>query len=405
MKPVLTVSEITQVVKNLIEGSEILRQVFVRGEISNFKHHSSGHMYFTLKDEKSQLRSIMFRSRSMLLPFVPENGMKVIAFGYVSVFTKSGEYQLYVEDIEPDGIGALHFAFEKLKTKLEYEGLFDDKNKMPLPFLPRKIGIVTSITGAALRDILTVIKRRYYNIDIVIAPVLVQGEGAPDVICSAIGDLNQFGDLDVIIVGRGGGSIEELWAFNDERVARAIFSSKIPVISAVGHETDFTIADFVADKRAPTPSAAGEIVVPEKISLINGIAQLEYRMVNAMRSFVALRRQRLEYAKKTSAFTRPEGITASYKVMIDQWVDRLHKEIRYQMEGHRSTIRGSISKLNALNPLAVLERGFSIAMAINGQIIRKIDDAHEGDALKLIVTDGTLICEVKGCEGKVTDGG
>ena len=265
MKPIFTVSEVNSIIKNLLDGNEVLRQVYVRGEISNFKYHNmSGHMYFTLKDEMSQIRCVMFKSSNMLLPFMPENGMKVIAFGFVSVFARDGQYQLYVEDLEPDGIGALHIAFEKLKMRLEQEGLFAQERKRPLPFLPRKIGLVTSPTGAAIRDLLTVIRRRFPNVNIVIAPVLVQGKGAADDICSAISLLNSLNDIDVIIVGRGGGSIEELWAFNEEKVARAISNSKIPVISAVGHETDYTIADFVADKRAPTPSAAGEIVVPEK---------------------------------------------------------------------------------------------------------------------------------------------
>lgn len=406
MKPILTVSEITQVIKNTIEENDILRRVYIRGEISNFKHHGSGHMYFTLKDDQSQIRSVMFKSRSTLLPFTPENGMKVIAMGSVSVYPRNGDYQFYAEDIEPDGIGALHIAFEKLKQKLENEGLFDENKKLALPFLPHKIGIATSITGAALHDLLTVIKRRFQNVDIVIAPVLVQGSGAPDAICSAISDLNSLRDLDVIIVGRGGGSIEELWAFNDERVARAIFQSETPVISAVGHETDFTIADFVSDKRAPTPSAAGEMVVPEKAFLISRVMKTQYSMINGMVNFIALRRQRLEYAKKSSAFTRPYAITAELRVSIDQNIECISKEIKRLVDGRRSQLKGNVSKLNALSPLEVLARGYSIAVgAKDGHIIRKLGDVEKNDQINIILDDGIINCTVTGFEGKTMGNG
>ena len=240
-------------------------KVYIKGEISNFKHHLSGHMYFTLKDDRAQIRCIMFKNYNMLLPFLPENGMKVLVLGYISVFIKAGQYQVYVEEIQPDGLGALHLALEKLKIKLEKEGLFGQENKKEIPFYLKKIGLVTSLTGAAVRDILTVIKRRFGNVNIIITPVRVQGRGAAEEICNGISDLNRIKDIDVIIVSRGGGSIEELWSFNEEKVARAIFNSNIPVISAVGHETDYTIADFVSDKRAPTPSAAAEMVIPEKL--------------------------------------------------------------------------------------------------------------------------------------------
>ena len=247
MKPILTVTEITNIIKNIFDSSELLRNVYIRGEVSNFKHHFSGHMYFTLKDESTQIRCVMFRKNNMLLPFMPENGMKIIAFGFISIYANNGQYQLYVEDIEPDGIGALHVAFENLKERLEREGLFEQSRKQPIPFLPKKIGLITSLSGAAIKDFLTVIKRRFYNVDIIIAPVSVQGKGAADEICSAICNLNNLGNVDVIIVGRGG-FYRGIMDFNEEKVARAIADSKIPVISAVGHETDYTIADFVADK-------------------------------------------------------------------------------------------------------------------------------------------------------------
>ena len=326
MKPIFTVSEVNSIIKNLLDGNEVLRQVYVRGEISNFKYHNmSGHMYFTLKDEMSQIRCVMFKSSNMLLPFMPENGMKVIAFGFVSVFARDGQYQLYVADLEPDGIGALHIAFEKLKMRLEQEGLFAQERKRPLPFLPRKIGLVTSPTGAAIRDLLTVIRRRFPNVNIVIAPVLVQGKGAADDICSAISLLNSLNDIDVIIVGRGGGSIEELWAFNEEKVARAISNSKIPVISAVGHETDYTIADFVADKRAPTPSAAGEIVVPEKRILKNELRLISLRLVNGFYNYIGEKRQKLEYLKAAPVFRRPQTYIINCRQELDELLRSLMK--------------------------------------------------------------------------------
>lgn len=399
MTPVLTVSEVTQIIKNLFDSSEVLRHVYVKGEISNFKHHISGHMYFTLKDERAQIRCIMFKSKNVLLPFYPENGMKVIALGQISVFEKTGEYQLYVEDLEPDGIGALHMAFEKLKAKLEKEGLFDAARKREIPFLPRKIGLITSLTGAAIRDLLTVIKRRFPNVDIVIAPVLVQGREAADEICAALRDMNCFKDIDVIIVGRGGGSIEELWAFNEEKVARAIFHSKIPVISAVGHETDFTIADFVADKRAPTPSAAGEMVVPEKSRLQNDIVRLRARLINAAVGFVNIKRQQLEYARRSAVFTSPGNLIVNFRLTLDMLSKRLLKETKILIDSRRLLFKNHIGKLQALNPLSILERGYSICqIAGTDKIVTKIQDVADRDMVRVLLSDGNLICEVKGSE-------
>ncbi|HHW02665.1 MAG TPA: exodeoxyribonuclease VII large subunit [Thermoanaerobacterales bacterium] len=396
MKPVFSVSEVTQIIKNLLEGSAFLQQVYIKGEISNFKHHISGHMYFTLKDEKSQIRCIMFRSSNILLNFNPENGMKVTAFGHISVFEKTGEYQLYVEDLEPEGVGDLHIAFERLKAKLEKEGLFNPARKRPIPFLPRRIGLVTSITGAAVRDLLTVIKRRYPNANIVIAPVLVQGKEAASQICSAIGDLNNLGEVEVIIVGRGGGSIEELWAFNEETVARAIYSSKVPVISAVGHETDITIADLVADKRAPTPSAAGEMVVPEKNVLKNEIRQLKNRLITAAMSNINLKRQRLEYIRKSATFIKARNMVLNYRYELDRHVHNLFKNMKIQIDGKKLIFKSQVSKLQALSPLAVLQRGYSICQSFQSQkIIRKVEDVCIGEMVFVVLSDGKLLCRVK----------
>lgn len=402
MKPIFTVSEVNSIIKNLLDGNEVLRQVYVRGEISNFKYHNmSGHMYFTLKDEMSQIRCVMFKSSNMLLPFMPENGMKVIAFGFVSVFARDGQYQLYVEDLEPDGIGALHIAFEKLKMRLEQEGLFAQERKRPLPFLPRKIGLVTSPTGAAIRDLLTVIRRRFPNVNIVIAPVLVQGKGAADDICSAISLLNSLNDIDVIIVGRGGGSIEELWAFNEEKVARAISNSKIPVISAVGHETDYTIADFVADKRAPTPSAAGEIVVPEKRILKNELRLISLRLVNGFYNYIGEKRQKLEYLKAAPVFRRPQTYIINCRQELDELLRSLMKETNYYMTQKKALLSHLVSRLDALNPLSILKRGYSICIKDDtNQVVKGIADVKKGDCVRVLLADGSLICDVNECQGK-----
>jgi exodeoxyribonuclease VII large subunit len=397
LKPVLTVSEVNNIIKNLFDSNELLRQVYIRGEISNFKHHNiSGHMYFTLKDERSQIRCVMFKNNNMLLPFLPENGMNVIAFGFISVFSRDGQYQLYVEDLQPDGIGALHIAFEKLKARLEKEGLFAPERKRTIPLLPKKIGLVTSPTGAAIKDLLTVIKRRFPNINIVIAPVLVQGKGAADEICSAISGLNNLIDLDVIIVGRGGGSIEELWAFNEEKVARAIANSKIPVISAVGHETDYTIADFVADKRAPTPSAAGEIVVPEKRMLKNEVRHISLRLVNGFFNHIGERRQKLEYLKTAPVFKRPQTYIINCRLIIDELLRRLKKDTNNYMTKQKSLLNHNISRLEALNPLSILKRGYSICIKNDTkQVVKQLTDVKKGDCIRVLLSDGSLLCNVK----------
>ena len=292
-RPVLTVSELTQAVKETLELDARFQNILVRGEISNFKHHTSGHMYFTLKDEKSRLKCVMFRSHNARLRFRPEDGLKVIAGGRLGVYEVAGEYQLYVEELYPEGLGALHLAFEQLKAKLQAEGLFDPARKRPLPGLPRTVGIVTSPTGAAIRDMVSVLRRRFPNVNILLAPAIVQGDAGPPSVIRALELLNWRDDVDVIIVGRGGGSLEELWTFNDEGVARAIAASRIPVISAVGHETDFTIADFVADRRAPTPSAAAEIAVPERAKLLQDVRDQEERLRLAIQKRIRQLRESL----------------------------------------------------------------------------------------------------------------
>lgn len=399
--PVLTVSELTGMIKYLFDSNEILRQVYVRGEISNFKYHLSGHLYFTLKDEKAQIRCVMFKNRSILLPFMPENGMKVIAFGYVTVYERNGEYQLYVDDMQPDGIGVLYLAYEKLKEKLQKEGLFDISSKKPIPFLPKNIGIITSLNGAAIRDLLTVIRRRYPNVNILIAPVSVQGKQAADEICEAIKDLNKIGNLDVIILGRGGGSIEELWTFNEEKVARAIYGSRIPIISAVGHETDYTITDFVADKRAPTPSAAGEMVVPEKRQLLSEITQRKKRLIAAVCALINARKQEIEYIKRSVVFKKLRSEIDNHRILMDSLMKRLVRGIVNHVTDKKTDLKFLAGRLNILSPLAVLERGYSICQKMDDfKIVTRIEDVKVGQQIKVIVLNGYLLCFVKSKEKK-----
>ncbi|TYP51640.1 exodeoxyribonuclease VII large subunit [Thermosediminibacter litoriperuensis] len=400
--PVLTVSELTGIIKYLFDSNEILRQVYVRGEISNFKYHLSGHIYFVLKDERAQIRCVMFKNRSILLPFMPENGMRVVAFGYVTVYEKNGEYQLYVEDMEPDGIGALFLAYEKLKAKLQKEGLFDASAKKSIPFLPKNIGIITSINGAAIKDLLTVIRRRFPNVNILIAPVSVQGKQAADEICEAIKDLNRIGKLDVIIVARGGGSIEELWTFNEEKVARAIYSSRIPIISAVGHETDYTIADFVADKRAPTPSAAGEMVVPEKKQLLADIAQRKKRIIAAMCALLNTRKQEIEYIKRSVVFRKLRSEVDNNRIQLDLLTRRLLRETVNQLMVKKSALKTLMGRLDVLSPLAVLDRGYSICQTIDDlRIVKRVEEVSSGEEVKVILSNGYLLCNVISKEKKV----
>jgi len=396
MQYVLSVSEINKYIKELISRDLILSNVWVRGEISNYKSHYSGHMYFTLKDENCLIKCVMFKSRNEYLKFVPENGMKVIVKGYVSVFERDGQYQLYAEEMQPDGIGDLHMAFEQLKKRLELEGLFDKKYKKPIPYLPKSIGVVTSSTGSVIRDIINIVSRRFSNVELKLFPVAVQGESAPAQIAHGIKKLNELGCVDVIIVARGGGSLEELWAFNEEIVARSIFESKIPVISAVGHETDFTIADFVADLRAPTPSAAAELVVPERQSLERKIIDLEARLRHSILRNLNLKKIQLQNIQNSAAFRQPYDRIYQERMNLDILNKNLIKSIGTRMDRERSNLSLLIGKLNALSPLAILSRGYTIARnKSNDLIVKSISDVTCGDMLEVCVCDGKLECKVE----------
>lgn len=398
---VVSVSQITGYIKEKLEKDIHLNNIWIQGEISNFKHHSSGHMYFTLKDRTSSLRCIMFRSRAGFLGYSPREGMAVMARGNIAVYERDGQYQLYVEEMQQQGIGALYTAFINLKERLEKEGLFAQSRKRPLPGFPRKIGVITSPTGAAVRDIVTVISRRYPQVHIILIPVAVQGEEAPGQIVEGIRLANSIEGLEVIIVGRGGGSIEELWAFNTESVARSISTSKIPVVSAVGHETDYTIADFVADLRAPTPSAAAEIVVPDLIEIRKQISGLSQRLIRGIRSRVRTFSERADRCMDSKFLKRPKDDL--YRKMQD--IDYLTKRLNHSMAAiageKKNNLALQISRLNDLSPLATLGRGYTICLNEQGKVVNKTEQIIIDEHLEIVLQDGMVNCIVE----KIKEGG
>ncbi len=392
---VLSVTETNKYLKELISRDMILSKLWVKGEISNYKYHHSGHMYFTLKDENSIIKCVMFKGNASVLRFVPENGMKVIIRGYISVFERDGQYQLYAEEMQPDGLGSLHLAFEQLKKKLEEEGLFDTKYKKSIPYLPRAIGVVTSSTGSVIRDIINVTGRRYPNVELKIFPVAVQGELAARQVAEAIKRLNEFKLVDVIIIARGGGSLEELWAFNEERVARSIFVSEIPIISAVGHETDFTIADFVADLRAPTPSAAAEIVVPELSVLKDKIFDLKVRLKNALKNKLIMKRSRLTETMASIVFRQPYDLVYQERMKLDILNKEMYRAIIKRKDKACSDLGMLTMKLNALSPLAILARGYGIVKLLETErVLKSTAGIKSGDKIKVFLSDGNMNCTV-----------
>jgi exodeoxyribonuclease VII large subunit len=397
---IFTVQEITRHIRQRLDEDEVLSDVYVKGELSNLSQPTSGHLYFTLKDEFSELRCVMFREKNIGLRFTPEDGMSVIVRGHISVYEKRGNYQLYVDEIQEEGIGALYRAFEQLKKRLKEEGLFDIAYKKPIPSFPRRIGIITSPTGAAVRDMLNITKRRFPHVHILLAPVAVQGEEAPGQIVNAIRLMNRVNaelmKIDVLVLGRGGGSIEELWAFNEETVAREIFSSEIPVISAVGHETDFTIADFVADKRAATPSEAAELAVPDNREIERNLSSLELRMRQNVLKTVEYHRKRLESMEKNIWFRKPTERINQYRQAIDEIKRNMLAEISHLVALHKKSLQALTGKLDALSPLAILDRGYSICSRLpEGKVIRSVEDFSVGDAVKILLSDGEAVSEVK----------
>jgi exodeoxyribonuclease VII large subunit len=391
----LTVAELTRHIKGLMEDDPMLASFWIKGEISNYRPASSGHIYFTLKDDYSCIRSVFFRSKSARLLFNPENGMSVRIRGYVSLYERDGSYQLYVEEMEPDGLGALHLAFEQLKAKLFSEGLFETDRKNKIPWLPGAVGIVTSPTGAAVRDIIEIISRRWPGMKIVLKPVSVQGDSASGEISKAIKILNELKLADVIIVGRGGGSIEELWSFNTEEVARSISASLIPVISAVGHETDYTIADMVADLRAPTPSAAAELAVPVKDEVRQMIERYQLRTARAVEDKIAKNRSRLDSHLQNRVFRRPvENICGTRGLSLDYLSNRFIKTADEALSKQESIFSKLVGQLNALSPLATMARGYSICKdEDSGEIIRNSDNLDPGDMLRVDLHKGSIRCQ------------
>ena len=436
-RAVLSVSELTARIKEQLEVA--FPAVWVEGEISNLRTPGSGHAYFTLKDETAQLRAVLFRNRGRRIRFEPEDGMKVLAFGGLDLYPPRGEYQLVVELLEPKGVGALQYAFEQLKRRLEAEGLFEQARKRPLPAFPRVIGIVTSPTGAAVRDMLHIIGRRFGDLRVLIVPVRVQGEEAPGEIVAALATLAAVDELDVVIVGRGGGSIEDLWAFNNERVARAIVASRVPVISAVGHETDYTIADFVADLRAPTPSGAAELVVREKLAVMEMLVDLHDRLRLAMASQMARRRERVASLLRRRVLTEPARALREWTRRLDeaqaglataarahqrmlrhrvelatnalssqhplarishgaavlaQLRGRLAASATHRAKHSRHRLAAAVGRLQSLSPLAVLGRGYSLTRRPSGAVVRTAASLRAGDAIEVLLTEGAVDARV-----------
>lgn len=383
---IFTVTEVTRQIRELLESN--FPDICIAGEISNFRPAASGHFYFSLKDATAQMRAVMFRGANSRLKFRPEDGLEVICFGKIGVYEPRGEYQILIQHMEPKGIGDLQLAFEQLKKKLEAEGLFAPERKRVIPFLPKKIGIVTSPTGAAIRDMIHILQRRFPNIEILIAPVLVQGENAAGEIAQAIQELNRLATVDVIIVGRGGGSIEDLWAFNEEVVARAIFESKIPIISAVGHETDFTIADFVADLRAPTPSAAAELVIPVKEELVYTVEQLKHRSKKAIARI--LENLHLQIRQWTNLIRDPSRRLADLALTLDRLTDRLVTSLEHSLEMKKENILHLRRHLEGLNPKNTLARGYSIVTRKgSNHPITKARDLKKEEVVTIQLHDGS----------------
>ncbi|MEY9868258.1 exodeoxyribonuclease VII large subunit [Peribacillus sp. B2I2] len=436
----LSVSALTKYIKRKFDADPHLRNVYIKGEISNFKQHTSGHMYFTLKDEKARLLSVMFAANNKGMKFLPENGMKVLVKGDISLYEAGGQYQLYVKSMAPDGVGDLYLAYEQLKKKLEAAGLFLAEHKKQIPQYPKSVGVITSPTGAALRDILITIKRRYPIARVIVYPALVQGNNAAKSIAKAISMANARAESDVLIVGRGGGSIEELWAFNEEIVAESIYDSDIPIISAVGHETDFTIADFVADMRAPTPTGAAELAVPHLNEILERLMNRKNRLTRSIREVVNFERTRLTRMERSYAFRYPHKMYEQKLEQLDKTVDRLgrtgtryfmkkrdelnqlndilkkqHPEQAVQnskdeLRQHAKVLRRAMeaiyrqksqqfvhitATLSALSPLKIMERGYGLVFAEDETLVKSTQQVSRGDKIAVSIKDGTLECEIK----------
>jgi len=393
----LSVSDLTNLVRETLTENKLLANVWVSGEVSNFKAHTSGHCYFTLKDERASMRMVMWRSRASTLSFRPVDGMKVLARGSISVYERDGNYQLYVDQLEPDGLGSLYLAFEQLKQKLQAEGLFRAERKRPLPRFPRTVAVLTSPTGAAVRDIVTVMQRRWALTHVLVVPVVVQGAEAAPSIVEGLTLAGALDEVEVVILGRGGGSLEDLWAFNDERVARAIVNCRVPVVSAVGHETDVTIADLVADLRAPTPSAAAELVVPDKQELGRRLTQLQTRMAKGVGGKMSSLRQYLDYLAMKFKAASPAGTITARQQAAQGLRLRMDSAVRRVLERSRAEVSQQSMRLEAMSPLKVLARGYSLTR-LGALILKSEQDVMIGDTLTTTLATGTIRSVVTGKE-------
>ena len=390
----ITVTDLNRYIKTKVDNDEYLNNVLVKGEISNFKHHYTGHMYFTLKDENSLIKCIMFKTYTPNLKFVPKDGMKVMILGTVSVFERDGVYQIYCKAMQEDGMGSLYTAYEELKNKLEKQGLFDKSFKKPIPKFPKCIGVLSASTGSVIRDIINVSTRRNPNCYIKLLPVPVQGKGAGDKIAEAIKIMNEHKLADAIILARGGGSLEDLWPFNEEVVAHAIFESELPIISAVGHETDFTIADFVADLRAPTPSAAAELAVPNVTELLLDLEKYNNRFKNSLKKKIELMHLRYEKCMTNRVFKEPlQKINERY-ISIDMLVKQIQNLINSKVKDNRTRMVELITKLDTLSPLKTLARGYSLTTDSDGNILKSVTQVHKNDELVLRFQDGNANVKV-----------
>ena len=401
---VFSVTEVNQYIKSIIDGVPQLSELLIRGELSNYKIYPSGHHYFTLKDGESAIRCVMFRGSAGKLRFRPESGMQVIAGGRISVYPRDGAYQLYCTSLSADGIGDLYVAFEQLKEKLNREGLFDPVHKKPLPLYPRRIAIVTSSAGAAVHDMIRILRRRYPIAKVLLLPVRVQGVEAPPEIVGAIRYANRWQLADVLIVGRGGGSIEDLWAFNDERVARAIYASEIPVISAVGHEPDVTISDYVADRRASTPSNAAEIAVPDMAELLRYLRGTENGMAQSVLHRLEREERRLKALAEKRVLTDPLAFVQDRRLQLDYMQDKMTSAARTHWDREARRFAGTVAKLDALSPLKVLGRGYAMARTEEGGILRSSAQVRPGDRIELRLAQGSLGCRVEEVGGEETHG-
>ena len=388
-KRIFNVSEVNKYIKMLMDSDPLLTNISIRGEITNFKAHYTGHLYFTLKDENATIKCVMFKGNAQFLKFKPADGMKVVIQGQISAFERDGVYQIYCKSMSPEGLGDLYLAYEQLKEKLSKEGLFDDVHKKTIPFLPQRVGVITSRTGAVIRDIINVSTRRYPNVNILLYPAAVQGVNVASTVIGGINTFNKLDNVDVIIIARGGGSFEDLFGFNDEGIARAVFASHIPVVSAVGHETDFSICDFVADLRAPTPSAAAELVYPEYSEIVSRIATDKNRTIIAMKNYIERKRQYVERLKAAKLEKVPLDIINRYRMNIDSIITKSESTIRYNIEKYKTRCVRSITKIDALSPLKTITRGYSVA-ELNGKVIRKVEDVKKDDKIQITVSDGKI---------------